>query len=469
MRQSRRLRRSFALLTASWCLFVHAAAAQQTAMDRWSLPKHAKARAATSSLEQESTTAEGPAADDWPRHELRHGSWELGAFVGQVFISDRNSFRTMTYAVGGERALRPVSTFKHPAVELGLRGGYYPLSYLGAEAEGMLALAETNGEENATLLAARAHVVLQISGWRIVPFVLAGVGYWNVRNSVSGNDVDPAFHFGGGLRINITRGLAFRLDVRDSITNNLGNEGYPHHIETLAAVSWFLQPAVAAASDSSVPTMQAALPGPPPPAPDSDGDGVDDSNDRCPAIAGAAPTGCPVRDADLDGVSDDIDECSDAPGAAPTGCPDTDQDGIVDVRDECATQPGIHPDGCPPDPEGHGILIAVGSIAGVEFDLDQAAIRSSSEGVLAHAASVLAHYPGLRVEIVGHTDNRGLRGHNMDLSRRRAESIKRSLIERGIDEGRLEAKGEGPDLPLTTNDTEAGRSKNRRIEFRIIR
>jgi outer membrane protein OmpA-like peptidoglycan-associated protein len=110
----------------------------------------------------------------------------------------------------------------------------------------------------------------------------------------------------------------------------------------------------------------------------------------------------------------------------------------------------------------------MGVIAGIEFDSNQAAIRSSSEAALEKAASVLNEYPSLRIEIVGHTDNRGGREHNVELSQRRAEAVRENLIKRGIDANRIRAKGEGPDLPLTTNDTAAGRQKNRRIEFRVI-
>jgi OOP family OmpA-OmpF porin len=72
----------------------------------------------------------------------------------------------------------------------------------------------------------------------------------------------------------------------------------------------------------------------------------------------------------------------------------------------------------------------------------------------------------LRIE--GHTDSDGDREHNMDLSRRRAEAVRNYLIGRGIDATRLESKGFGPDAPLESNKTRAGKAKNRRIEFKLI-
>ena len=73
-----------------------------------------------------------------------------------------------------------------------------------------------------------------------------------------------------------------------------------------------------------------------------------------------------------------------------------------------------------------------------------------------------------RGQIVGHTDSAGDREHNMDLSRRRAEAVRNYLIGRGIDATRLESKGFGPDAPLESNKTRAGKAKNRRIEFKLI-
>ena len=74
-----------------------------------------------------------------------------------------------------------------------------------------------------------------------------------------------------------------------------------------------------------------------------------------------------------------------------------------------------------------------------------------------------------QISISGHTDSRGKPDHNLDLSRRRAESVKRWLVEHGIDGSRLETEGFGPDAPIDTNDTKAGRAKNRRIEFELIK
>lgn len=93
---------------------------------------------------------------------------------------------------------------------------------------------------------------------------------------------------------------------------------------------------------------------------DIDGDGVPDELDRCVALAGLSPDGCPPRDGDGDGVIDRADECPKQPGPrANRGCPDrdADSDGVVDRRDQCRDTPGVARfAGCrPPDGDGDGI------------------------------------------------------------------------------------------------------------------
>jgi OmpA-OmpF porin, OOP family len=124
-------------------------------------------------------------------------------------------------------------------------------------------------------------------------------------------------------------------------------------------------------------------------------------------------------------------------------------------------------DGCP-DELPAAVKNFVGVIAGIEFDNAQATIRRSSEPAIDKALSVLTEYPSLRIEIIGHTDSRGSRDNNIALSQQRAEAVKARLVARGIDANRVQIRGEGPDVPITTNDTPAGRQKNRRIEFRVI-
>jgi outer membrane protein OmpA-like peptidoglycan-associated protein len=72
------------------------------------------------------------------------------------------------------------------------------------------------------------------------------------------------------------------------------------------------------------------------------------------------------------------------------------------------------------------------------------------------------------VRIVGHTSSTGGYRHNIDLSQRRAASVKRYLVEHGVDEKRLETDGVGPDQPIDTNETPEGQARNRRIEFSIL-
>ncbi len=76
-------------------------------------------------------------------------------------------------------------------------------------------------------------------------------------------------------------------------------------------------------------------------------------------------------------------------------------------------------------------------------------------------------FPDLKVEIVGHADEVGSREYNVSLSQRRADSVKAWLVKKGVPSDRIETRGVGPDEPLDTSGTEAGRAKNRRIEFKI--
>ena len=72
-----------------------------------------------------------------------------------------------------------------------------------------------------------------------------------------------------------------------------------------------------------------------------------------------------------------------------------------------------------------------------------------------------------KVEIIGHTDNQGLRSANQGLSQARAATVKDYLASHGIAEAQLSASGQGPDRPIASNDTAEGRARNRRIEFRL--
>src|SRR5690606_24639217 len=110
-----------------------------------------------------------------------------------------------------------------------------------------------------------------------------------------------------------------------------------------------------------------------------------------------------------------------------------------------------------------------GVIEGIYFDVNKDSIRAQSEAVLKRALKVLKEYPNIRLSITGHTDSRGAHEHNLDLSKRRAAAVKKWLVDNGIEESRLETDGFGPDQPIDSNETKAGRSKNRRIEFKLLR
>jgi OOP family OmpA-OmpF porin len=104
----------------------------------------------------------------------------------------------------------------------------------------------------------------------------------------------------------------------------------------------------------------------------------------------------------------------------------------------------------------------------VEFEFDSDVLTSEGRETVAEVAATLASLPQVRVEIVGHTDDVGEDDFNMDLSQRRAESVRDYLVELGLARGRFDTAGFGETRPIADNETPEGRQRNRRTEFRVI-
>ncbi len=214
------------------------------------------------------------------------------------------------------------------------------------------------------------------------------------------------------------------------------------------------------------------------PDPNNDGDALLDVNDKCPLDKGPVENyGCPILDSDGDGVPDIVDKCKMEPEDKDNfededGCPDpdNDKDNILDKDDKCPMRPGV--------PEQHGcpkkyklIVVKAQKIElkqKVFFKTGKAVINPRSYRLLKEVADAIKSIKTIKkVVIEGHTDSTGRRSTNIRLSRKRANAVKAFLVAQGVDSSRLETKGYGPDKPIASNRTRAGRSKNRRVEFKI--
>jgi len=106
------------------------------------------------------------------------------------------------------------------------------------------------------------------------------------------------------------------------------------------------------------------------------------------------------------------------------------------------------------------------AVYGIYFDTGKSDIRPESEKALVEIAKLLKNDPGLKLNVVGHTDSVGAMDVNMKLSQARAEAVVRVLVSKqGIEAARLKGYGVGPLAPVASNDTEEGRAKNRRVEL----
>jgi len=113
-------------------------------------------------------------------------------------------------------------------------------------------------------------------------------------------------------------------------------------------------------------------------------------------------------------------------------------------------------------------ILALSFKSDFSFGFDSAIIKSGAEDEIARVAAVLIKYPQTNISIEGHTDSKGAEEYNMNLSTRRAEAVKASLIGRGLTSSRLRTIGFGESKPVATNDTEAGRQQNRRVRIVIM-
>ena len=169
-------------------------------------------------------------------------------------------------------------------------------------------------------------------------------------------------------------------------------------------------------------------------------------------------------DSDGDGVPDNVDRCPDTPKGVTVdakGCPlDTDGDGVADYLDKCPNTPK----GATVDARGCWTYAAK-----VMFDFDSAEIKSEAYPMLNEAVLILKENPEMKVEIDGHTDNKGAAAYNMGLSERRAKAVMKYFVDNGVEAERLTTKGFGLTKPAASNKTKEGRAKNRRVELTPVK
>ncbi len=343
------------------------------------------------------------------------------------------------------------------SLSVGLRGGYNFTKYIGVEGFVHYVPTQITGSnENTNYLGYGVEGLLHLlPNSPLVPFVAVGVG--GIHYSTSYNDTTDgkrdkfAVDYGAGVKYFLSDNWALRADVRhvmpfDDVHNNL--------LYTIGLSFAFGGAKKAAAVSEGTAVQQAAAPAEI--IMDSDKDGVPDNLDKCP--------GTPQ------GITVDKD-----------GCPlDSDRDGVYDYQDKCpGTAIGVSVDkeGCPPavlqeskaQAEAAPELIEKGrTTLKVYFDTNKAVIKKNSYKEIDNLAAVLKQYPDLKVTIEGHTDSVGGDAYNKKLSQKRAEAVKKYLVEKsGIAGQRLTAKGYGEEKPIASNKTKEGREKNRRVEAAV--
>jgi len=182
-------------------------------------------------------------------------------------------------------------------------------------------------------------------------------------------------------------------------------------------------------------------------------------------------------DKDNDGIPNAKDKCKKVYGPVKfDGCPDTDGDGVPDKVDNCPNITGpIENMGCPNadsnavklnDTEKNIVSLAAKNTAFIQAT---SKISDSSMIALNNLANLLLQKTDYKIEIIGHSDNKGKEKNIQQSSEDRANAVKSFLLSKGIKEARIKTKGLGSALPIADNKTAEGRQKNRRVDYKIIK
>jgi OOP family OmpA-OmpF porin len=220
---------------------------------------------------------------------------------------------------------------------------------------------------------------------------------------------------------------------------------------------------------------------------DRDGDGIKDADDACPDDPEdfdqfEDKDGCPEPDNDKDGILDTEDVCPNDPEdfdkwEDEDGCPDpdNDKDRILDKDDQCPNEPETYngkddEDGCP----DRGLAVRTDTgimiLDKIYFETNKATIKSISFPILDAVAATMNGNPDiLLLEIQGHTDERNTNEYNLKLSQDRSNAVKQYLVDKGVDGKRLAPRGYGEEKPIDNGHNESAWSKNRRVEFIILK
>ena len=411
---------------------------------------------------------------------------ELGGITGLRVFSQNNGF--------GVEDGADADSQKNTAL-FGLRLGVYFGKMIGVEAEaGVLP-----GEGRSMLydvwnLTYRVSAVAQFrteGDNRIVPFGLIGGGLHTILSSTNtdaiGTGTSPVPHLGGGLKYRAGNGFGVRFDLRLLLPPSSQSSGVTTDFELLASIY----------RDYG---FKKKLPPPPkkvepPKDEDPDKDGILGAADSCPNEAEDKDgfqdeDGCPDLDNDADGVADSADKCIGEPEDKDgfqdeDGCAelDNDTDGVPDAADKCAIEPEskngyLDEDGCA-DEVPEKLRTLTGTPQAVAWKANTADFAPGATKVLDEMAAVLAEVKDVKIEIGAHTEDvappKGSKlADNAALSQARAEAVKAYLVSKGIEEGRLTAKGYGDTVPLeaptglTGPKLAAARAKNRRIELKLL-
>ena len=271
----------------------------------------------------------------------------------------------------------------------------------------------------------------------IIPFAKMGLGIENISDENRNNQTGLFVDAGAGLKVPFTQNWALKLEaiyMAKIASNNAGNadsnlvglvgltysfgaqkvQEVPKVVEVVAEVVIIEEPAV-----------------------DSDGDGIYDALDNCPNT----PAGSTV---DINGCKISLDD---------------DHDGVENSLDKCPNTPkgtAVNANGCPVAINLH-----------INFENNSYKVQNASMDKIVKFADFLKKYKNYSAEIVGYTDSRGSKAYNKKLSQKRADEVKRLLIQNGVDASRITAVGMGELNPVASNATAEGRALNRRIEANL--